>query len=164
MGELPGISFEDLLRYDEEQTNQWRELFTKKPYLLKLDATPTSTVADLLFHIFTSEYRTAQRLVGEEMTKDPDFSRRTVGDLFSIGDAGRLMLREYLAQASSEMVNEPKTFPSHTLGQFQATPKKLIAHALVHSFRHWAQIARVLRENGQRADFSHDLLFSKVIE
>ena len=159
-----GISFEDLLVYDEEQTSQWRQLFTKKPHLLKLEATPTSTVADLLFHIFTSEYRTAQRLIGEEMTKDTDFARRSVSDLFSIGDSGKLKLREYLSHASGQAINEPQTFPSHTLGQFQATPKKLIAHAIVHSVRHWAQIARVLRENGQRADFSHDLLFTKGIE
>ncbi|HWR14227.1 MAG TPA: DinB family protein [Terriglobales bacterium] len=164
MPESPGISFEDLLRYEEEQTEQWRQLFTKKPYLLKVDATPTSTVAELLFHTFAAEYRSAQRLLGEEMTPDTQFAQRTVSDLFSIGDAARLKFREYLSQTSQQEIAEPKTFPSHTLGQFQASPKKLLAHAIVHSIRHWAQIARVLRENGQRADFSHDLLFSKKID
>jgi uncharacterized damage-inducible protein DinB len=160
----PGISFEELLCYDEEQCRQWRALFEKRPFLLKLEASPKDTVADLVFHTLASQFRCAQRLVGETMTKDSEFSRRTVGDLFDIGDASRILIRDYLAHATQESVAQLRTFPSHTLGEFQATPKKLLMHALVHSIRHWGQLARVLRENGHRADFSHDLLFSKAIE
>lgn len=164
MADLPGISFEDLLTYQEEQTSQWRDLFLKKSYLLKLDATPTSTVAELLFHLFTAEYRSAERLLGEPMTPDPELSCRTVSDLFSLGDAARIKFREFLSRTDAEHINRVRVFPSTTLGEFQATPKKLLAHAIVHSIRHWSQIARVLRENGQRAEFSHDLLFTKAIK
>jgi uncharacterized damage-inducible protein DinB len=164
LADVPGISFEELLRYEEEQSRQWRELFSKKPFLLKLEATATSTVADLLFHTFTSEYRIAQRLLGEQMTHDKDFSRQNVGDLFSIGDAARIRFREYLAHATEEEMSRTREYPSLTLGEFTASPRKMLAHAVIHSVRHWAQVARVLRENGQRADFSHDLIFSKVVE
>jgi uncharacterized damage-inducible protein DinB len=157
----PSISFEELLDYQEEQTKQWRELFEKKPHLLKVDASPTSTVADLLFHTFTSEYRIAQRLLDEMMTQDKDFARRTVSDLFSIGEAAHLKMREYLAHRTQDEIAEVKTFPSPTLGEFQASPKKMLTHAIVHTVRHWAQVARALREHGQRAEFSHDPLFSK---
>ncbi len=163
MADTPGISFVELLEYVQEQTEGWRALFLRHPFLLNVDATPTSTVADLLFHIFTTEYHIAQRLVGETMRKDEDFARRTVSDLFSIGESARLKMREYLAQTDGEEVNRVRTFPSPTLGEFQATPKKMLTHAIVHGIRHWAQIARVVRENGHRAEFSHDVLFSKRI-
>jgi hypothetical protein len=68
----PSISFEELLDYQKEQTEHWCEFFLKRPYLLKVDASPTSTVGDLLFHTFTSEYRIAQRLLGEIMLQDAD--------------------------------------------------------------------------------------------
>ncbi len=163
MADAPGISFAELLDYHEEQTEQWRELFNKRPHLLKLDAAPSTTVADVLFHTFTSEYRAAQRLLGETMTQDTEFARRNVSDIFSIGEAAHLKMREYLMHVSAEEIAEVKSFPSPTLGEFEASPKKLLAHAIIHGIRHWAQVARALRENGQRADFSHDVLFSKRI-
>ncbi len=164
MSSAPGISFEELLDYQDEQTEQWRGLFEKKPFLLKIDASPTQTVGDVLFHTFTSEYRIAQRLLGEPMTPDAEFSRRTVSDLFSISEAAQLKMREYIAHRSQEELAEPRRFPSPTLGEFEATPKKMLTHAIIHTVRHWAQVARAVRENGQRADFSHDPLFSKRLK
>jgi uncharacterized damage-inducible protein DinB len=70
-------------------------------------------------------------------------------------------MREYLAHVSQEQLAEVRTFPSPTLGEFSASPKKMLTHAIIHTVRHWAQIARAVRENGQRAEFSHDPLFSK---
>jgi uncharacterized damage-inducible protein DinB len=161
LSNVPGISFEELLSYQEEQTEQWCEFFLKRPHLLKVDASPTSTVGDLLFHTFTSEYRIAQRLLGEIMLQDADFVRSNVSDLFSVAELAAIKLHEYLAKASQKDMEEVRTFPSPTLGEFTATPKKMITHAIVHSIRHWAQVSRALREHGQRADFSHDPLFSK---
>lgn len=159
-----GISFEELLRYEEEQTERWRELFSKRPHLLRLEASPTGDVAQLLFHTFTAEYRSAERLLGEPMTPDTDFKHGNAGELFAIASEAHRKFRHYLAGATTISLEELRTFPSHTLGEFSASPKKLLTHALVHSIRHWAQVARILRENGQRADFSHDVLFSKAIQ
>ncbi len=159
-----GISFEELLAYDEEQTQLWHEFFAKRSHLLKLQVSPTDDLAGLLMHIFTAMYRSAERLLGQPMTPNSDFKHGNVDELFAIGAGARGKLREYLSSATPESIAKVHTFPSHTLGEFKATPKKLLAHALVHSIRHWAQIARVLREHGQRADFSHDLLFSKSVD
>ena len=159
-----GIGFEELLRYEEEQTEQWRLLFAKRPHLLKLEASPKDDVAGLLFHTFTAEYRSAQRLLGEPMTGDAEFKHGNVEELFAIAAEAHKKIRQYLAGATVHSVEELRTFPSSTLGEFSATPKKLLTHALVHSIRHWAQVARILRENGQRATFSHDVLFSKTIQ
>jgi uncharacterized damage-inducible protein DinB len=41
----------------------------------------------------------------------------------------------------------------------KATPRKLVAHVLIHEIRHWAQIATLCRFAGLRGDF----LFSPVL-
>lgn len=159
-----GIGFDELLRYDEEQTELWHEFFAKRPHLLKLEVSPADDLGGLLLHIFSAMYRSAERLLGEAMTPNSEFTHGNVDELFAIARDAHRKIGRYLATVAPETISEIRTFPSHTLGEFKATPKKLLAHALVHTIRHWAQVARVLREHGQRADFSHDLLFSKVIE
>jgi len=121
-------------------------------------------VAALLFHIFVAEYHSAQRLLGEAMTPKTEFKQTTVDELFAIATKAHAKMRQFLGRQDSASLEELRTFPSHTLGEFSATSKKLLMHALIHAIRHWAQVARILRENGQRADFSHDVLFSKVIQ
>lgn len=159
-----GISFEELLAYDEEQIERWHEFFAKRSHLLKLEVSATDDIAGLLLHVFTATYRSAERLLGQPMTPNSEFKHGNVDELFAIAGGAHRKLREYLATATPESIAEVHTFPSHTLGEFKATPKKLLTHALVHGIRHWAQVARVLREHGQRADFSHDFLFSKAVE
>ena len=161
---MVGISFDELLAYDEEQTRLWHEFFARRPHLLKLESSPKDDIAGLLLHVFTATYRSAERLLGEPMTPNSGFIHGTVDELFAIGAEANRKLRKYIMDAKPAAFAEIHTYPSHTLGEFEATPKKLITHALVHSIRHWAQVARVLREHGQRADFSHDVLFSKAIQ
>ena len=163
MGARPAISFEELLRYDEEQSRHWRDLFARKPHLLKLEASPTSTVADYLTHLIGSEYRMGQRLLGESMTPDQDLKLQTVEDFFSLADRARENLRQYLASSPADF-EVVKSYPSHTLGEIKASPKKMMLHAVLHSSRHWAQLARIIREHGVRIDWNSDVIFSKIIE
>jgi uncharacterized damage-inducible protein DinB len=158
-----GISFEALLSYDEEETERWRQWFSKRPHLLKVEASPTQLISDLIFHLFAAELRVAQRLLGEAMTPDRELNRARVDDLFDIGRSAREKLRNVLSSISEEDFNTPKKYPSPTLGEFEASPAKLLTHALVHSIRHWGQVATILRSHGHRADWSHDVLFSKAI-
>jgi uncharacterized damage-inducible protein DinB len=158
-----GISFESLLSYEEEETERWRQWFSKRPHLLKVEASPTHLIADLIFHLFAAELRIAQRLLGESMTPDRDLARSTVDELFDIGRNAREKVRNFLAGVSEAEIQTPKKYPSPTLGEFEASPSKLLTHALVHSIRHWGQVATILRGHGHRADWSHDVLFSKAI-
>lgn len=163
MHSTPSISFEELLTYDEEQSRHWRELFKRKPHLLKMEASPTSTVADFLLHLIGSEYRMGQRLLGEPMTPDRELKHNTVEDFFVVADRGREKLRQYLRSSPADF-NEIKSYPSQTLGEIKASPKKMMLHAVLHSSRHWAQLSRIIREHGVRIDWNSDVIFSKVIE
>lgn len=163
MSARPSISFEELLRYEEEQSQHWRALFARKPHLLKMEASPTSTVADFLVHLIGSEYRMGQRLLGETMTPDRELKLETVEQFFELADKAREKLLQYLAN-STERFEEVKSYPSHTLGEIKASPKKMMLHAVLHSSRHWAQLARIIREHGVRIDWNSDVIFSKIIE
>jgi len=46
--------------------------------------------------------------------------------------------------------------------QVAATPKKIVAHTLMHEIRHWAQLATICRMNGYRAD-ADDLLICPLL-
>ena len=49
-------------------------------------------------------------------------------------------------------------------GPRQATVRKLIGHVLIHEIRHWAQLARIMRERGFEPPGGHDLLMSGALE
>ncbi len=39
----------------------------------------------------------------------------------------------------------------------------MLTHAVVHAIRHWAQLATLLRQQGYKTDWQHDVLFSDAI-
>jgi uncharacterized damage-inducible protein DinB len=46
----------------------------------------------------------------------------------------------------------------------KASRRKLLAQALTHSMRHWAQIATFLRQQGLKQEWNHDFLLSNAME
>ena len=69
--------------------------------------------------------------------------------------------REFFAKATPEDWKQ-----SVELGRInlKASKRKLVAQALTHSMRHWAQIATFLRQSGFKQEWTHDLLLSKAME
>ena len=54
-------------------------------------------------------------------------------------------------------------FVTRTVGTIRASKRKMYSHALLHSRRHWAQLAAVLREAGHATDRGKDFLYSDVM-
>jgi uncharacterized damage-inducible protein DinB len=159
-----GVSFADLFAYEEEDANHWEEWFRANAPALSSRVELKHTVRNKLFHIFSVAQRNAERLLGEEMTPDRELKARTLDELFDIGRLARRKYREYLANATEKQLATPLTYGSFTMGEFTATPRKLLLHGAIHSIRHWGQIATLLRQQGYQVGFQHDVIFSKVIE
>ena len=159
-----GVSFADLFAYEEEDANQWEQWFRANASALSARVELKHTLRNKLFHIFSVAQRNAERLLGEEMTPDRELQARTLDELFDIGRLARKKYREYLANATEEQLATPQAYDSFTFGEFTATPRKLLLHGVIHSVRHWAQIATFLRQQGYTVGFQHDVIFSKVIE
>ena len=159
------LSFRELLDYTGEETARWEEwLRAQDPAVLdvSLGEGRWSTVRDLVFHTFLVERRYADRLLGEPITPYEGVPHQTVDELFAIHRAAREGLERYVARATAEEWDEVLTFDTVLLGKLHGSRRKVVAHALVHGIRHWAQIATALRLAGYE-QWPHDLLTATAI-
>ncbi|HLH07309.1 MAG TPA: DinB family protein [Terriglobales bacterium] len=164
MREGLGVSFDDLLAYEEEEMNHWEEWFRANAAALSARVELKHTLRNRLFHIFSVGQRNAERLLGEPQTTDKNMEARSLEQLFDIGRLARTKYRKYLAGATEDQISTPHKYQSATMGEFTATPRKLLLHGVIHSIRHWGQVATLLRQQGYEVNFKHDVIFSKVIE
>ncbi len=160
-----GISFEALLAYAEAEERRWEEWFRRNPGALDLrvEISDSATVREFVRHIFGVGRRTAERLLNQPMTSDDKFDVSSVESLFAIGADARAKFTRYLEQTDESALSSAREFRSATLGSFRATPRKMLTHALLHAIRHWAQLATLLRQQGYKTDWKHDVLFSDAI-
>ncbi len=160
------ISFEALLAYAEGEERRWLDWFRRNPGALDLPVkiSDSSTVREFVRHILGVGRRTAERLLNEPMTSDEKFDISSAASLFAIGIDAHRKLRRFLQQSDEAALSSVRQFQSATLGSFRATPRKLLTHALVHEIRHWAQLATLLRQQGYKTDWRHDVLFTDAIQ
>ncbi len=163
---LPGISFLELLGYEEEEVERWRHWFqkqTQKVLEVPIGEGETATVRGLLVHIFNVEQRYADRLLGLPPTPYESLRTSSLEQIFEIGAAAREKLRRFLARATEEEFARVVTFETRSAGTPSASKRKIAAHAILHGVRHWAQIATALRQRGYRQDWQHDFLGTTVM-
>jgi len=164
---LDQISFTDLLDWNESEAGKWRAWFDSQPAAVldvPVRVAQTNNVREFLLHIFAVELRYAQRLNREEISSYESLPQGNVAELFSIGDRARAGLRKYLASATDDELNTVLEFPTRSAGTLRASERKIFLHTMLHSVRHWAQLATALREAGYEAKWPKDFLFSEVME
>ena len=163
---MTGISFPELLRFDEQETDRWHQFLAKQdPDVLglKVDLAGGGTVRDLLLHIFAVELKYAERLSGGTLAQPADLPKRSLNEIFSIATTAQEKMKNYLKRASESDLNGKITFPTVSAGEQTASRRKVIAHALLHSLRHWAQLTTEMRRRGYKADWHHDFLFTDAL-
>lgn len=162
------ISFDELLRHNEEETERWHQFFRAHPEALDIvvDMAQSDTVRAVLVHIMAVELLYAERIQGIFRTTiaASDFPSGSVDEIFGIASHARAALHELLVRYSDAEWNERLTFPTKTAGQLTGSRRKIFVHAILHSMRHWAQLATALRQHGLKQDWQHDFIFTKVIE
>lgn len=159
------LSFQELMAYTGEETDRWEAwLCAADPSVLDipLGEGRWGTVRELLFHTFLVERRYADRLLGDPITPYEGVPHRTVDELFAIHRAARERLARYVAGATPEEWDEVLTFETLLYGPLHGSRRKIVAHALLHGVRHWAQVATALRQAGHE-QWPHDLLAAAAI-
>lgn len=168
MADIDGcISFQDLLAANEEEAHRWRLYFGKQPaevLAIRTDIAKAESVRGLLLHIFAVELRYAERLLDLPITAYEELQTDPVDALFGVGDRARELYRKFIAQATAADYVMVQEFPTRSAGVLKASKRKMLLHALLHSVRHWAQLAVLLREHGHATDWQHDFLMSSVME
>ncbi len=161
----PAITLQELLIDNEAATKKWAAWFHANEAALEApcDIYNSSTVRGLLKHIFAVELRHSQRLLGEEVVAYDAISAGSLADLFEVHERAVSNLRTFLAAADMAALEEIIQLQTVSAGTFHASRRKLFAHILLHSMRHWAQMSTSLRENGFKTDWPKDFLFSEAM-
>ena len=158
------LDVNELLAYTEWERGLWLEWLRRHgDAVLKTCAGPHGdgrfqTIGDCVRHIFSAEKRYGDRLSNRPVTDTSSIPTDNIEALFQFGAQSRRDLRkliETFPPSSWDAPVEMKMMNSIV----RATPKKIVAHVLMHESRHWAQITTLFRINGLKTDF-HDLLFS----
>ena len=160
------LTFEELVRYTNEERDKWRTWFAAHPEALEIEVQPGGrypTVGALIDHIFLVERRHLQRLRGAPLDTKTGLSGRHAPPLFDYGASVRRELDQFTAELEDEAADEPRTITVQSGGDFTMTPRKLLFHCLLHETRHWAQIALGVRRAGLEPPGNHDLFYSKAL-
>ena len=161
-----GISFQELMHYNDAETRRWREFLEQHPDTLDLEVgiAGAKDIRGLIVHIFAVELRYAERLLGAAPTPYEQLPTGSLDEIFSIGDTARQKIKQYLAQATDTDLTTVLTFETRTAGTLSSSKRKIVAHTLLHSTRHWAQVATALRQHGYKQDWQHDFIFTDALE
>lgn len=160
------ITFRELLDYSAGEHERWRQWFTPRGALLDqpFAEPPIATVRQLVRHIAFVEHRYAALILGHAPPAPAGSDADDVAALFAYVTEGRAALQRTIAQAAERGLETMVEFMTLSAGLQRASARKMIAHALMHGTRHWAQLATVLRAQGERTDWSHDLLMSAAMK
>jgi len=157
---MTSLTAEEVLRWNDSNATQWRNLLSRYPNALTLrcDIRGGSTVADLLQHIVAAELRYAERLRGESVTEYGDIPKASVHDIFDTHDLAFAKYRDLLENDSYEWHTDMEFTTKE--GIINASRRVILFHAMLHSIRHYAQLATLLRHSGINADWQMDYLFT----
>jgi len=160
-----GIDFNELLAYTEEENRRWKRWLSQHPEALAVSAgiAGEDDVAGLLVHIFAVELRYAERLLGLPITDYEKLRSSNLDQIFGIAEDARKKFKQFLASAKKEDMEAVISFETRSAGTLSASKRKILAHAMLHGVRHWAQIATALRKAGYKQDWQHDFLFSQAL-
>jgi uncharacterized damage-inducible protein DinB len=161
------LSFNEFLRYTQEERDKWRAWFAANPDALEIEVQPGGrypTVGSLIDHIFLVERRHLQRLRSAELDTKTGLSGRHAPPLFDYGASVRRELEQFTSELDEDVAGEPRKFTVQSGGDFVLTPRKLLFHCLLHETRHWAQIALSLRRAGLEPPGNHDLFYSRALK
>ncbi len=160
-----GIQFDELLADNEAGTEKWIAWFRANDAALDVPCSVfnSSTVRGVVKHIFAVELRHSQRLRGEEVVAYEAIPDGSIDDLATIHRKAIENLREFLVNTDDVSLTEVIPIQTVSAGLVHGSRRKLFAHILLHSGRHWAQLTTVLRENGFKTDWPKDFFFSEAM-
>jgi uncharacterized damage-inducible protein DinB len=156
----------EMLAHNESSTGMWEKWFAKNPAALDLpcDVMNVGSVRMLVQHIFAVELRFSQRLLGEPPIDYSSLPADTLEKLISIHRTAAANYETFLAAANGPVMEEVIEVVTRTAGTLRASRRSIFVHAMLHSMRHWAQLATLLRHEGMKTDWPQDYLFYAMVK
>jgi uncharacterized damage-inducible protein DinB len=161
----PAITHEELLAWNLESSRFWKAQLDANSALLELPCGigGNATVQAFVRHIWGAELVWSQILAGLPVT---DYQVWPNGPLDALFDLHLFAVGNFRALLDNPAVSwDERTvhYPWRRPEQPQPTPRKALAHVLLHSQRHWAQLATLVRAAGFPSGFKGDLLFTSAL-
>jgi uncharacterized damage-inducible protein DinB len=162
----PALTLEELLAWNEEAANHWRARLDAEPALLELPCGigGTANVQAFVAHIWGVELRWGQRLAETPVLAKENIPAGPLAALFALHSEAAEIYRRLLADPAQDwdlpLSLDVSWLPPHARNP---TRRKVLAHSLIHSQRHYAQLATLLRNAGFPSQIEGDLLFTQVI-
>lgn len=160
------ISVEELLTWNQQSAAFWKAHFDANPALLELpcgiDGAPN--VQELVRHIWMAELRWAQRVASLPILARENLPKGPLEALYGLHLQATQIIRSLLSSPSHDWEKIFTLEYDWLAPELQsASRRKLVAHALFHSQRHWAQLTTLVREAGFPSAFQGDLIFSPAL-
>ena len=162
----PAITHEELLAWNCESADFWKAHLDANPALLQLpcDIGRTTNVQEFVRHIWAVDLLWAQRIAGLPQLDREKVPAGPLDVLFDLHLEAVNIFRAILndpAQAwDGTMTLDYPWLPPEAR---RPSRRKLLAHVLFHSQRHWAQLATLVRAAGFPSGFKGDLIFSQAL-
>lgn len=162
-----GISLEELLGWNEEAARFWKAHLDANPALLELPCSigGTTNVQEFVRHIWGVELRWSQRLAGVPELPKENTPHGPLETLFDLHTKAMEIVRSLLNGGMQNWDETMKLDFDWLPPQARVVSRrKVTAHLLAHSQRHWAQLATLVRAAGFPSGFKGDLLFSAALK
>ena len=163
----PAITLEELLTWNQESAAFWKAHLEANPALLEVPCGigGAANVRQFVRHIWGVELVWGQRIAGL-----PELAREEMpaGPLDALFDMHLKAVQVFRALLDDPAQNWDETqtlkYPWLPPEGLTVSRRKMAAHALLHSQRHWAQLATLVRVAGFPSGFKGDLLISQALK
>lgn len=156
---MNALTAHELMFWVERTSKGWRELFERDPHILDLpcDVRETSSVRGLLQHIVAVELRYAERLASL-----PETAYEAIGtspdEMHAAHARAIALISDRLSDQQYDW-EQPIEFATRSAGAISASRRTVLVHTLMHSVRHYAQLATLVRQHGVQPGWPMDYLF-----
>ena len=158
----PVLTTDELIVWLEKTSTNWRALIEAHPEILSLpcDIMDAATVGGLLQHIVAVELRYAEQLSDLPPTEYASIPFDSAAAIYTTHH--RAMKRMHNLLASDLDWDGKFNFVTRTRGPARSSRKTVLIHALMHSIRHYAQLATLVRQHGIKPDWPMDYIFMDI--
>ena len=161
---MTALTAEELMAWVERTTEGWRTLVRAHPEALALpcDVRETHSVAELLQHIVAVELRFAERLHDLPETPYEQIGFGSADTIFRTHERAMAMLPELLGRGP-EFWEQVVDIQTRNAGRLRTSRRTMLVHLLLHSIRHYAQLATLVRQHGIAPGWPMDYLMMGVV-
>jgi uncharacterized damage-inducible protein DinB len=152
---------ERLVTWNDSNAQHWRDFIVANPAILALlcNIRNGKTVADTLQHIVAVELRYAQRLAGLPESPYEEIPKDSINSLHAAHELALGLIQNLLANPNYDWSTEI-TCDTISAGRLRASRETILVHLTLHSMRHYAQLATLVRQQGFKTTWPMDYLFA----